>query len=83
MSTADLGRVVMVVPTYNEADNLPWIVGRLRAAEPDVDILVVDDGSPYGTGVVADGLAHERGTRQARLRNECVEQVSHVRRVQR
>ena len=59
MSTADLGRVVMVVPTYNEADNLPWIVGRLRAAEPDVDILVVDDGSPDGTGVVADGLAHD------------------------
>ena len=59
MSTADLGRVVMVVPTYNEADNLPWIVGRLRAAEPDVDILVVDDGSPDGTGVVADGLARD------------------------
>jgi dolichol-phosphate mannosyltransferase len=53
----DLGRVVMVVPTYNEAENLAWIVGRLRAAEPEVDVLVVDDGSPDGTGRIADELA--------------------------
>jgi len=59
MSTPDLGRVVMVVPTYNEADNLAWIVGRLRAAVPDVDVLVVDDGSPDGTGDIADKLALE------------------------
>ena len=52
-----LGRVVMVIPTYDEADNLAWLVGRLRAAEPDVDVLVVDDNSPDGTGAVADGLA--------------------------
>jgi dolichol-phosphate mannosyltransferase len=57
MSTPDLGRVVMVVPTYNERDNLAWIVGRLRAATPDVDVLVVDDGSPDGTGELADELA--------------------------
>ena len=57
MSTADLGRVVMVVPTYNERDNLAWVVGRLRSANPDVDVLVVDDGSPDGTGEVADELA--------------------------
>ena len=54
-----LGRVVMVVPTYNEADNLAWVVGRLRAAEPQVDVLVVDDGSPDGTGDIADKLALE------------------------
>ena len=47
----------MVVPTYNERDNLAWLVGRLRGAVPDVDVLVVDDGSPDGTGAVADGLA--------------------------
>jgi dolichol-phosphate mannosyltransferase len=52
-----LGRVVMVVPTYNEADNLAWIVGRLRTAQPDVHVLVVDDNSPDGTGKVADELA--------------------------
>jgi dolichol-phosphate mannosyltransferase len=52
-----LGRVVMVVPTYNEADNLAWIVGRLRTAQPDVHVLVVDDNSPDGTGKIADELA--------------------------
>ena len=57
MSTADLGRVVMVVPTYNERDNLAWIVGRVRSANPDVDVLVVDDDSPDGTGKLADELA--------------------------
>lgn len=57
--TGDLGRVVMVIPTYNEADNLAWIVGRVREAQPQVDVLVVDDGSPDGTGDVADRLAAE------------------------
>jgi dolichol-phosphate mannosyltransferase len=50
-------RVVVVVPTYNEVDNLDWIVGRLRAAVPHADVLVVDDGSPDGTGDAADRLA--------------------------
>ena len=54
---AGLGRVVMVVPTYNEADNLAWIVGRLRQAQPEVHVLVVDDNSPDGTGTMADELA--------------------------
>ncbi|WP_437440567.1 polyprenol monophosphomannose synthase [Nocardioides eburneus] len=53
----DLGRVVMVVPTYNEAANLAWIVDRLRRAQPALDVLVVDDGSPDGTGAIADDLA--------------------------
>ncbi|KRE99177.1 dolichol-phosphate mannosyltransferase [Nocardioides sp. Soil777] len=56
-NTPGLGRVVMVVPTYNEVDNLEWIVSRMRAAQPTVDLLVVDDGSPDGTGEVADRLA--------------------------
>ena len=47
----------MVIPTYDEAQNLEWIVGRLRAAQPGVDVLVVDDGSPDGTGEIADRLA--------------------------
>jgi dolichol-phosphate mannosyltransferase len=57
MTQAPLGRVVMVVPTYNEADNLAWVVGRLRTAQPSVDVLVVDDNSPDGTGALADDLA--------------------------
>jgi dolichol-phosphate mannosyltransferase len=56
-ASGPLGRVVMVVPTYNEADNLAWIVGRLRTAQPDVDVLVVDDNSPDGTGKIAEELA--------------------------
>jgi dolichol-phosphate mannosyltransferase len=52
-----IGRVVMVIPTYNEADNLAWLVGRLRTAQPSVHVLVVDDNSPDGTGVLADELA--------------------------
>jgi dolichol-phosphate mannosyltransferase len=51
------GRMVMVVPTYNEAENLEWIVERLLRAVPTTDVLVVDDGSPDGTGDVADALA--------------------------
>jgi dolichol-phosphate mannosyltransferase len=55
--TSHLGRVLVVIPTYNERDNLEWIVGRVRAAVPSVDVLVVDDDSPDGTGEVADKLA--------------------------
>jgi dolichol-phosphate mannosyltransferase len=57
VSTTDLGRIVMVIPTFNEAPNLELIIGRLRAAQPDVDVLVVDDNSPDGTGDIADRLA--------------------------
>ncbi len=52
-----LGRVVMVIPTYDEALNLPPLVERLRAEQPDVDLLVVDDSSPDGTGDIADAMA--------------------------
>jgi len=52
-----MSRIVMVVPTYNEADNLTWILHRLRAAQPAIEVLVVDDESPDGTGVIADRLA--------------------------
>jgi len=47
----------MVIPTYNEVDNLADVVSRVRRAAPDVDILVVDDGSPDGTGALADRIA--------------------------
>jgi dolichol-phosphate mannosyltransferase len=49
--------VLVVVPTYNEAANLPGVVARLRGSVPDADVLVVDDGSPDGTGRLADDLA--------------------------
>lgn len=50
-------RVLVIIPTYNEAENLPLIIGRVREAAPDVDILVADDNSPDGTGGIADGIA--------------------------
>lgn len=52
-----VGRVAVVVPTYNERDNIELIIGRVRSAVPDADILVVDDNSPDGTGEIADKLA--------------------------
>jgi len=52
-----IGRIVVLIPTYNERENLPLIVPRLRAAVPAADILVLDDSSPDGTGAVADQLA--------------------------
>jgi dolichol-phosphate mannosyltransferase len=53
----DLGPVLVVIPTYNERDNLGPIVGRLQATLPTVQVLVVDDGSPDGTGEIADKMA--------------------------
>lgn len=50
-------RTLVVVPTYDEAENLDRVVTRLHASRPDADVLVVDDASPDGTGRVADALA--------------------------
>ncbi|OLT49506.1 polyprenol monophosphomannose synthase [Cellulosimicrobium sp. CUA-896] len=51
------GRVLVVVPTYDEAQTLPGTLARLRAAVPDADVLVVDDASPDGTGDLARDIA--------------------------
>ena len=48
---------LVVIPTYNELENLPIILDRLQQARPDVHVLVVDDGSPDGTGKLADERA--------------------------
>jgi dolichol-phosphate mannosyltransferase len=50
-------RVLVIIPTYNERDNLPLIYDRVRSACPHVHVLVVDDNSPDGTGKLADELA--------------------------
>jgi dolichol-phosphate mannosyltransferase len=55
---------LVIIPTYNERDNLGPITAAVLAAEPRVDILVVDDNSPDGTGQLADQLA----SREPRIR---------------
>lgn len=50
-------RAVVLIPTYNEKDNLRGIVARVRASAPKVDVVVLDDSSPDGTGAIADELA--------------------------
>jgi dolichol-phosphate mannosyltransferase len=57
MADGELGSVLVVIPTYNERESLPRLVERLRAAVPQAHLLVVDDGSPDGTGRLADELA--------------------------
>ena len=54
---ASPGRVLVIIPTYDERENIESIVARVRAAAPAVHVLVVDDGSPDGTGRLADALA--------------------------
>lgn len=55
---AERGRGALIcIPTYNEAENLPRIVPAVLEAVPEAHVLVVDDGSPDGTGKIADDLA--------------------------
>jgi dolichol-phosphate mannosyltransferase len=56
---AATARVVIVMPTYNERQNLEIMASRIREAVPDADLLVVDDNSPDGTGDLADKLAEK------------------------
>lgn len=54
-------RVLVVLPTYNEAENIERVLRRIRAALPDGGVLVVDDGSPDGTADMAERLGAELG----------------------
>ncbi|WP_433888132.1 polyprenol monophosphomannose synthase [Streptomyces sp. CA-111067] len=56
-SYGPLGRVLVIIPTFNEAENIKPIVKRVRASVPEAHILVADDNSPDGTGKLADELA--------------------------
>ncbi|WP_149183144.1 polyprenol monophosphomannose synthase [Streptomyces sp. TRM49041] len=49
--------ILVIIPTYNEADNVEAIVSRVRSAVPEAHVLVADDNSPDGTGKIADELA--------------------------
>ena len=52
-----LDKVLVIIPTYNEVENVETIVARTRRANPNVDVLVADDNSPDGTGEIADRIA--------------------------
>ncbi len=56
-SGGDLGRIVVIIPTYNERENIRSITDRVRASVPAADVLIADDNSPDGTGDIADELA--------------------------
>src|SRR5437763_3351011 len=52
-------RVLVVLPTYEEAENIAEVLRRIRAALPEADVLVVDDSSPDGTADIAKAAAEE------------------------
>jgi dolichol-phosphate mannosyltransferase len=52
-----VSRVIVVVPTYNEAENLPLLIPQILGRDARLEVLVVDDGSPDGTGTIADESA--------------------------
>ncbi len=52
-----MSRAIVVIPTYNEAENLPLLVPLVLEQDPRLEVLVVDDNSPDGTGKLADELA--------------------------
>ena len=52
-----MSRAIVVIPTYNEAENLPLLVPQVLEQDPRLEVLVVDDNSPDGTGKLADELA--------------------------
>ena len=60
MSASAVKETLVIVPTYNERDNLPQLAARLKSLPVKVDMLVVDDNSPDGTGEIADELASKQ-----------------------
>ena len=52
-----LGPILVIIPTYNESENIARILSRTRSAVPDAHVLIADDNSPDGTGKLADELA--------------------------
>ena len=61
-------RVLVIVPTYNEAENIRQVLARIRESLPQAGILVVDDGSPDGTADLAEEVAPELGEVQVMRR---------------
>ncbi|GII59028.1 dolichol-phosphate mannosyltransferase [Planotetraspora thailandica] len=60
-SDSGVGRVLVIVPTYNEADNITAVAHRLLASVPEAHLLIADDNSPDGTGKIADEMSDADG----------------------
>ncbi len=54
-----MAEALVIVPTYNEIESLAGLIGRIRQTVPAVDVLIVDDSSPDGTGALAEELAND------------------------
>jgi dolichol-phosphate mannosyltransferase len=63
------GKILVIIPTYNEAENIAPVVRRLRAAVPEAHLLIADDNSPDGTGRIAEQLAEHDGAVQVMHRS--------------
>lgn len=63
-------QVLVVIPTYNESENIDRVLRRVRGALPDATVLVVDDGSPDGTGDIAEKVGTEIGNIELLRRTE-------------
>ena len=57
MTPSWTGQALMIVPTYNERENIARLVTELRGLPGDVNVLIVDDASPDGTGAIVDQMA--------------------------
>jgi len=58
-------QTVIVIPTYNERDNIERLVEEILALRPEVQVLIVDDGSPDGTGEIAEALREKHSQAHA------------------
>jgi dolichol-phosphate mannosyltransferase len=58
-TTEGVERVLVIIPTYDERENIERIITRVRTSVPDAEVLVADDASPDGTGEIADRIAAE------------------------
>jgi len=66
----EAGRTLVIIPTYEEAENVEAVLRATRAANPDVDVLVVDDSSPDGTADIARRVGEELGAVDVEVRTE-------------
>ena len=56
-----MSKKLIVVPTFNERENIAALIPQVLRQDPEIEVLVVDDSSPDGTGAVVSGLARDDG----------------------